>query len=71
MKSTLKRTVHSSFRRKKSWVFKAAGWPEDVADFYRIQDYEGYSGWRTTGITTLPGGGAAHTLQSPELERRS
>ncbi|TAJ44945.1 class II glutamine amidotransferase [Methanofollis fontis] len=23
-------------------VFKAAGWPEDVADFYRIQDYEGY-----------------------------
>ncbi len=24
-------------------VFKAAGWPEDVADFYRIQDYEGLS----------------------------
>lgn len=23
-------------------VFKAAGWPEEVADFYRIQDYEGY-----------------------------
>nr|WP_321497286.1 glutamine amidotransferase family protein [uncultured Methanolobus sp.] len=23
-------------------VFKAAGWPEDVADFYRIEDYEGY-----------------------------
>ncbi|HDR74295.1 MAG TPA: hypothetical protein ENN85_10395 [Methanoculleus sp.] len=23
-------------------VFKAAGWPEDVADFYRIRDYEGY-----------------------------
>lgn len=23
-------------------VFKAAGWPEDVADFYRIQDYRGY-----------------------------
>jgi len=23
-------------------VFKAAGWPEDVADFYRIQDYKGY-----------------------------
>ena len=23
-------------------VFKAAGWPEDVADFYRIQNYEGY-----------------------------
>ena len=23
-------------------IFKAAGWPEDVADFYRIQDYEGY-----------------------------
>ena len=23
-------------------VFKASGWPEEVADFYRIQDYEGY-----------------------------
>lgn len=24
-------------------VFKAGGWPEDVADFYRIEDYEGYT----------------------------
>ncbi|KAF5087159.1 Amidophosphoribosyltransferase [anaerobic digester metagenome] len=24
-------------------VFKASGWPEDVADFYRIEDYEGYT----------------------------
>ena len=23
-------------------VFKASGWPEDVADFYRIEDYKGY-----------------------------
>lgn len=23
-------------------VFKAAGWPEEVADFYRIEDYSGY-----------------------------
>jgi glutamate synthase domain-containing protein 1 len=23
-------------------IFKASGWPEDVADFYRIQDYKGY-----------------------------
>jgi glutamate synthase domain-containing protein 1 len=23
-------------------VFKAAGWPEDVANFYRIEDYRGY-----------------------------
>ncbi len=23
-------------------VFKAAGWPEEVADFYRIEDYKGY-----------------------------
>jgi glutamate synthase domain-containing protein 1 len=23
-------------------VFKASGWPEEVADFYRIQDYRGY-----------------------------
>jgi len=23
-------------------VFKASGWPEDVANFYRIEDYQGY-----------------------------
>ena len=23
-------------------IFKASGWPEEVADFYRIQDYKGY-----------------------------
>jgi glutamate synthase domain-containing protein 1 len=23
-------------------VFKASGWPDEVADFYRIQDYKGY-----------------------------
>jgi len=23
-------------------VFKASGWPEDVANYYRIEDYEGY-----------------------------
>ncbi|WOF16221.1 hypothetical protein F1737_05610 [Methanoplanus sp. FWC-SCC4] len=23
-------------------IFKASGWPEDVANFYRIEDYEGY-----------------------------
>ncbi|HWQ64958.1 MAG TPA: glutamine amidotransferase family protein [Methanospirillum sp.] len=23
-------------------VFKASGWPEEVADFYRVEDYEGY-----------------------------
>jgi len=23
-------------------VFKASGWPKEVADFYRIEDYEGY-----------------------------
>lgn len=23
-------------------LFKASGWPEEVADFYRIEDYEGY-----------------------------
>jgi len=27
---------------KNMGVFKAAGWPEDVADFYGIQNYEGY-----------------------------
>ena len=28
--------------RKKPWGFQAAGWPEDVANFYRIEDYKGY-----------------------------
>lgn len=27
---------------KNMGVFKAAGWPEDVANFYRIEDYKGY-----------------------------
>ena len=27
---------------KNMGVFKASGWPEDVADFYGIQDYRGY-----------------------------
>jgi glutamate synthase domain-containing protein 1 len=27
---------------KNMGVFKASGWPEEVADFYRIQDYRGY-----------------------------
>ncbi len=27
---------------KNMGVFKASGWPEEVADFYRIQDYKGY-----------------------------
>ncbi|MDD1652996.1 MAG: glutamine amidotransferase family protein [Methanomicrobiales archaeon] len=27
---------------KNMGVFKASGWPEEVADFYRIQDYQGY-----------------------------
>jgi len=28
---------------KNMGVFKAAGWPEEVADFYRIEEYEGYT----------------------------
>jgi glutamate synthase domain-containing protein 1 len=27
---------------KNMGVFKASGWPEDVADFYRIEEYQGY-----------------------------
>ncbi|UGV40202.1 glutamine amidotransferase family protein [Methanococcoides orientis] len=27
---------------KNMGVFKASGWPEDVANFYRIEDYKGY-----------------------------
>jgi glutamate synthase domain-containing protein 1 len=33
-------TVFSS--GKNMGVFKASGWPEDVANFYRIEDYKGY-----------------------------
>jgi len=33
-------TIYST--GKNVGVFKASGWPEEVADFYRIQDYEGY-----------------------------
>lgn len=37
-------------------VFKAVGYPEDVADFYRIEEYEGYS-WTAHGRypTNTPG----------------
>lgn len=37
-------------------VFKAVGYPEDVADFYRIDEYEGYS-WTAHGRypTNTPG----------------
>jgi len=33
-------TIFSS--GKNMGVFKASGWAEEVADFYRIQDYKGY-----------------------------
>ena len=37
-------------------VFKAVGYPEDVADFYRLEEYEGYS-WTAHGRypTNTPG----------------
>ncbi len=45
-------------------VFKAVGYPEDVGEFYRLDDYEGYS-WTVHGrypTNTPPGwwGGGAH-----------
>ena len=43
-------------------VFKAVGFPEDVADFYRLEEYEGYS-WTAHGRypTNTPGWwGGAH-----------
>lgn len=33
---------------KNMGVFKAVGYPEDVADFYRLEEYEGYS-WTAHG----------------------
>ena len=44
-------------------VFEAAGWPEDVANFYRIEDYKGYL-WLAHNRypTNTPAGGAVHIL---------
>ncbi len=41
---------------KNMGVFKAVGYPEDVADFYRLEEYEGYS-WTAHGRypTNTPG----------------
>ena len=47
---------------KNMGVFKAVGFPEDVADFYRLEEYEGYS-WTAHGRypTNTPGWwGGAH-----------
>jgi glutamate synthase domain-containing protein 1 len=54
-------------------VFKAAGWPEEVADFYRIEEYEGHC-WLAHNRypTNTPGWwGGAHPLQPPRLVRGS
>ena len=47
---------------KNMGVFKACGYPEDVGDFYRLEEYEGYS-WTAHGRypTNTPGWwGGAH-----------
>jgi len=43
-------------------IFKASGWPEEVADFYRIEDYEGYIWLGHNRYPTNTGGwwGGAH-----------
>ena len=49
---------------KNMGVFKAVGFPEDVGDFYRLEEYEGYS-WTAHGRypTNTPGWwGGAHPL---------
>ena len=47
---------------KNMGVFKASGWPEQVANFYRIEDYKGYL-WlaHNRNLQTLPAGGEEHT----------
>ena len=47
---------------KNMGVFKAVGYPEDVGEFYRLEEYEGYC-WTAHGRIrpTRPAGGAAHT----------
>jgi glutamate synthase domain-containing protein 1 len=50
-------------------VFKAVGYPEDVADFYRLEDYYGYS-WTAHGRypTNTPGWwGGAHPFSLLDL----
>ena len=50
-------------------VFKAVGYPEDVAEFYRLEDYEGYA-WTAHGRypTNTPGWwGGAHPFALLDL----
>ena len=54
---------------KNMGVFKAVGYPEDVADFYRLEEYEGYS-WTAHGRypTNTPGWwGGAHPFALLDL----
>ena len=47
---------------KNMGVFKAVGYPEDVGEFYRLEEYEGYA-WTAHGryLTNTPGWwGGAH-----------
>lgn len=37
---------------KNMGVFKAVGYPEDVGEFYRLEEYQGYSYERIQGITS-------------------
>lgn len=54
---------------KNMGVFKAVGFPEDVGDFYRLEEYEGYS-WTAHGRypTNTPGWwGGAHPFALRDL----
>lgn len=54
---------------KNMGVFKAVGFPEDVADFYRLEEYEGYS-WTAHGRypTNTPGWwGGAHPFSMLDM----
>lgn len=54
---------------KNMGVFKAVGYPEDVAEFYRIEEYEGYA-WTAHGRypTNTPGWwGGAHPFSILDL----
>ena len=53
-------------------LFKASGWPEDVADFYRIQDYKGYIWLGHNRYPQTPRAvGWRPSIQPPELECRA
>ena len=60
--NTQMKGAHVLSSGKNMGVFKAVGYPEDVGEFYRLEEYEGYA-WTAHGRypTNTPGCGGAPT----------